>query len=40
MIGWELVYDGYEPALEGVRETLCTVAMSNFLLVKTARRSS
>ncbi|MBS1122495.1 MAG: trehalose 6-phosphate phosphorylase, partial [Deltaproteobacteria bacterium] len=25
MIGWELVYDGYDPAQEGVRESLCTL---------------
>jgi alpha,alpha-trehalase len=25
MIGWELAYDGYDPAQEGVRETLCAL---------------
>ncbi|HSK02063.1 MAG TPA: glycosyl hydrolase family 65 protein [Kofleriaceae bacterium] len=30
MIGWELVYDRYEPAVEGVRETLCTLGNGYF----------
>jgi len=30
MMGWELVYDRYEPALEGVRETLCTLGNGHF----------
>ena len=30
MIGWELVYDGYDPAREGVRETLCTLGNGYF----------
>jgi alpha,alpha-trehalase len=30
MIGWELIYDGYEPATEGVRETLCTLGNGHF----------
>src|SRR5689334_16787630 len=30
MKGWELVYDGYEPAQEGVRETLCTLGNGYF----------
>jgi alpha,alpha-trehalase len=30
MIGWELVYDGYEPAQEGIRETLCTLGNGYF----------
>lgn len=30
MIGWELVYDGYDPANEGVRETLCTLGNGFF----------
>ena len=30
MIGWELVYDGYDPAHEGVRETLCTLGNGYF----------
>lgn len=30
MIGWELVYEGYEPAEEGTRETLCTLGNGYF----------
>ncbi len=30
MIGWELAYDGYDPAQEGVRETLCTLGNGYF----------
>jgi alpha,alpha-trehalase len=30
MIGWELVYEGYEPAQEGVRESLCTLGNGYF----------
>ncbi len=30
MIGWELVYDGYDLAREGVRETLCTLGNGYF----------
>jgi alpha,alpha-trehalase len=30
MRGWELVYEGYEPAQEGVRETLCTLGNGYF----------
>ncbi|HEX5062477.1 MAG TPA: glycosyl hydrolase family 65 protein [Kofleriaceae bacterium] len=30
MKGWELVYEGYEPMQEGVRETLCTLGNGYF----------
>lgn len=30
MNGWELVYEGYDPGQEGVRETLCTLANGYF----------
>lgn len=30
MTGWELVYDRYDPAQEGVRETLCTLGNGYF----------
>lgn len=30
MIGWEVVYDHYAPAQEGVRETLCTLGNGYF----------
>jgi alpha,alpha-trehalase len=30
MIGWELAYEGYDPAHEGVRETLCTLGNGYF----------
>lgn len=30
MIEWELAYDGYDPAKEGVRETLCTLGNGYF----------
>lgn len=30
MIGWQLVYDAYDPAMEGIRETLCTLGNGYF----------
>jgi alpha,alpha-trehalase len=30
VIGWELTYDGYDPAHEGVRESLCTLGNGYF----------
>lgn len=40
MIGWELAYDGYDPAQEGMRETLCTLGNGYFATRGAAAESS
>lgn len=40
MIGWELTYDGYDPAHEGVRESLCTLGNGYFATRGAAEEAS